>query len=392
MLELRDLPHKISQTVNEVFKEAVQIALQAPLRKLFRDLSKAEMKEILHQQMFESGSYQLQPEHVALYKALEASMDRDNKGEFFKATTKSRKRHRDDQDPPPPPPDLDQGKKKKHDSEASAAHQPQPQMSLTWKTTDTRDAPSSSSKQKTASQSEQPIEDIPIPDDHVPEEERPETPEPDWAVPLNDLREPENNLANAIAKSYKDPKENKLLRRIGDIGSFIKWYCRQIGKLKLGKADLEGPANKIDLVNPEGNQIVHDVSKPLPLGGPPDQIESEREYDVSEAYGISHWWFKRKEFYITRHNAHSDCRAVRSHMKIRSVISESDFKNLHPNDFEDMNIIIRKCVEDLQLGIESYQTKLNLKEPSWDAIDFLFKEDSTIVSKPRVVIYRDRNN
>nr|GEU40779.1 hypothetical protein [Tanacetum cinerariifolium] len=93
-------------------------------------------------------------------------------------------------------------------------------------------------------------------------------------------------------------------------------------------------------------------------------------------------------------------------------ISEADFKNLHPNDFEDLyllhlqghlnhlsvankvhlfnavnmwvkNIIIRKHVEDLQLGIESYQTTLNLTQPDWDASDFLFKEDYTIVSKPR---------
>ncbi|GJR24522.1 hypothetical protein Tco_0973049 [Tanacetum coccineum] len=56
------------------------------------------------------------------------------------------------------------------------------------------------------------------------------------------------------------------------------------------------------------------------------------------------------------------------------------------------NIVIRKRVEELQLGIESYQTKLNLTEPSWDATDFLFKEDYTIISKPRAVIYRDRNN
>ncbi|GKE37339.1 hypothetical protein Tco_1460744 [Tanacetum coccineum] len=56
------------------------------------------------------------------------------------------------------------------------------------------------------------------------------------------------------------------------------------------------------------------------------------------------------------------------------------------------NIVIRKHVEDLQLGIESYQTKLNLTQPDWDASDFLFKEDYTIVSKPRTVIYRDRND
>ncbi|GJV12953.1 hypothetical protein Tco_1354494 [Tanacetum coccineum] len=280
------------------------------------------------------------------------------------------------------------------------------------------------------------------------------------------------------------------------MGSFIKWYCRQIWKSKLSKADLEGSTYKvvrafhsnnislqfqmeechllfidqIDLVNPEGNRIVPDVSKPLPLGGPPGQvtiqtqyffnkdleflipgnkerrnalsisklkaayypdfrleelvpslwIESEQEYDIRTAYGISHWWFKQKELYITRHSAPSDRRAVRSHMKILSVVSlktysrygytylkeiilrmtdyneykfsESDFNNLHPNDFEDMNIVIRKHVEDLQLGIKSYQTKLNLTEPSWDATNFLFKEDYTIVSKTRAVIYRDRNN
>ncbi|GJW76539.1 hypothetical protein Tco_0138221 [Tanacetum coccineum] len=51
-----------------------------------------------------------------------------------------------------------------------------------------------------------------------------------------------------------------------------------------------------------------------------------------------------------------------------------------PNDFK----------EDLR--IESYQTKLNLKRPNWDATDYFFKEDYTIVPKPRAVIYRDRND
>ncbi|GKA52404.1 putative reverse transcriptase domain-containing protein [Tanacetum coccineum] len=49
-------------------------------------------------------------------------------------------------------------------------------------------------------------------------------------------------------------------------------------------------------------------------------------------------------------------------------------------------------VGDLQLGIESYQTKINLERPNWDATDYFFKEDYTIVPKPRAVIYRDRND
>ncbi|GJU32111.1 hypothetical protein Tco_1175700 [Tanacetum coccineum] len=47
------------------------------------------------------------------------------------------------------------------------------------------------------------------------------------------------------SKPIKIQRKNKLLRKTGDIGSFIKWYCKQIGKSKLVKADLEGPAYKL---------------------------------------------------------------------------------------------------------------------------------------------------
>ncbi|GKA24924.1 hypothetical protein Tco_0710957, partial [Tanacetum coccineum] len=258
--------------------------------------------------------------------------------------------------------------------------------------------------------------------------------------------------------------------------------------------------DKVDLSNPEGHRIPQNINVPLPLGGPPGQVtiqpqfffnkdldylltgdkerkialsisklkaaryldfglleelvpslwvESERDYDISAAYGITHWWFRRKEFYINKHSEPSDREAVRSQMRILSVIrvktfekygynylreiilrradykeykiSEKDFKNLHPNDFEDLyllniqdklnhlsksdkihlhtavnmwirNLVIRNRVGDLQLGIESYQTKLNLERPNWDATDYFFKEDYTIVPKPRAVIYRDRND
>ncbi|GJU25144.1 retrovirus-related pol polyprotein from transposon TNT 1-94 [Tanacetum coccineum] len=49
------------------------------------------------------------------------------------------------------------------------------------------------------------------------------------------------------------------------------------------------------------------------------------------------------------------------------------------------NLVIRNRVGDLQLGIESYQTKINLERPNWDAANYYFKEDYTIVPKPRAV-------
>ncbi|GJU33894.1 hypothetical protein Tco_1182248 [Tanacetum coccineum] len=387
------------------------------------DLSEFEMKEILHDQMFESGSYKSHPEHTTLYEALEPSMDRKNREESNEEMSKSQ-------------------------------------------------APSSSSNKKSTSPSEQPIDDIPIPDDvhlseledtnvgHLPKIKT----RPDWLKPVLEDDTPET------------PKPD--------------WY---IGKSKLVKADLEGPAYKlvrpfhknsislqfqieechllltdqIDLVNPKGNWVVPDVSKPLPLGGLPGDkerrnslsisklkaayypdirlkefvpslwIESECDYNISAAYGISHWWFKRKEFYITRHSAPSDRYTVQSHMSILSVvslkifsrygytylreivlrgadykkykISEVDFKNLDLNDFEDLyllhlqgrlnhlsgadkvhlfnavnlwirNIVIRQRMEDLQLGIKSYQIKLNLTQPICVGIKSLLNAASIIVA------------
>ncbi|GJY92399.1 hypothetical protein Tco_0508181, partial [Tanacetum coccineum] len=148
--------------------------------------------------------------------------------------------------------------------------------------------------------------------------------------------------------------------------------------------------NKVDLSNPEGHQILRNIYEPLPLGGPPGQVtiqpqfffnkdldylltgdkerrialsisklkaaryldfgleelvpslwvESEREYDISAVYGITHWWFRRKEFYINKHSEPSDREAVRSQMRILSVISvKKRILEFFINDFEDLNLI-----------------------------------------------------
>nr|GEV02336.1 hypothetical protein [Tanacetum cinerariifolium] len=49
-------------------------------------------------------------------------------------------------------------------------------------------------------------------------------------------------------------------------------------------------------------------------------------------------------------------------------------------------------VEDLQLGIESYQTQLNLTKPGWDAKGFEFKHDYTITESPQAVRFPVNNN
>ncbi|GKD08523.1 hypothetical protein Tco_1188208 [Tanacetum coccineum] len=212
--------------------------------------------------------------------------------------------------------------------------------------------------------------------------------------------------------------------------------------------------DQVDLVNTKGHRPVPDMSKPLPLGGPPGHITIQPQFFFNKdlEYLISGDTASRDALLISKLKAanYPDFRLEElvpslSHMQILSVvslkkfkrysyafmkeivirganykeykISEAGFKNLHPNDFEDQyllhlqgklnhlpgsekvhlynavnmwirNIVIKQRVGDLQLGIESYQTKINLTQPNRDASNFLFKEDYTIVSKLRVIIYK----
>ncbi|GKB27748.1 hypothetical protein Tco_0867149 [Tanacetum coccineum] len=96
-------------------------------------------------------------------------------------------------------------------------------------------------------------------------------------------------------------------------------------------------------------------------------IEEECKYDIAAMYGISHWWFQRQRFYIDKHTSEGDRRAVRTHMRILSVviievfslygydymktvvlrradlneyiIAERDFKYLYPSNFEDLYLL-----------------------------------------------------
>nr|GEZ68205.1 hypothetical protein [Tanacetum cinerariifolium] len=99
---------------------------------------------------------------------------------------------------------TDQSKKKRHDSDVSVSEQPIDDISILddIHLSDSEDTNADHlPKIKTRLDWLKPI----------PEEETSETPKPDWIIPLNDLPKLENNWADAIAKSYQDPKENKFL-------------------------------------------------------------------------------------------------------------------------------------------------------------------------------------
>nr|GEU53319.1 hypothetical protein [Tanacetum cinerariifolium] len=192
------------------------------------ELPKADMKEILHQRMWETNSYQANKDNKNLYKSLEKLMVRDQTDQFLTDLAEARRK-----------------KKKRHDSPKNymglhliihlLLHRQQEGQShgsttpssskiaasaeyIAWTTSDTRFKPSLLSI----------LEDLHMDDDSAPdeqkplsEEDRPATPEPAWSIPSSDLPVPINNWASALASTYALPLKNSLLAQTGDMATFI---------------------------------------------------------------------------------------------------------------------------------------------------------------------------
>ncbi|GJS77811.1 hypothetical protein Tco_0727692 [Tanacetum coccineum] len=204
-------------------------------------------------------------------------------------------------------------------------------------------------------------------------------------------------------------------------------------------------SEQLDWTNPEGDRCPYDLSKPLPLQGPlghltilvefffnndleyltngikerkyatcvtktkaarydlkfiEDMIPNYRSptkvaYNKDPALGISHWGPKRQLFYRSQ-NAATSPHEVLSHMQILGVIHNlSGDEIVHLVNALCMftkSIFIKRRVEDVQLGVDSYQKKLNITKPHTQCEGISVKEPYTIFYKPSRVVYLNRNN
>nr|GEW04945.1 hypothetical protein [Tanacetum cinerariifolium] len=146
-------------------------------------------------------------------------------------------------------------------------------------------------------------------------------------------------------------------------------------------------------------------------------IEEPIGYDKHALWGVSHWRHKRQQFYGFAINWESS-RDVDDDKIYK--FKEGDFKRLRIQDIEDMllllvqgkltnltveerfaikvslrmftrSIVIHRHVEDLQLGVESYQKKLNLTKPDTYRSDLKRKEAYIAYSNPRGFIYQNKD-
>ncbi|GJZ86950.1 hypothetical protein Tco_0658560 [Tanacetum coccineum] len=170
-------------------------------------------------------------------------------------------------------------------------------------------------------------------------------------------------------------------------------------------------------------------------------------YDKFALWGISHWGKKRRQFYAfatTRESTrdvyskrriiavtkveivewqnykHLDWITVRRDDDILYKFKEGNFHRLRIQDIEDMllllvqgkltnlnveerlafnvslrmftrSVVIQRRVEDLQLGVESYQKKLNLTKPDTYRSNLRRRDAYTPYSDPRGFIYENKD-
>nr|GEY66577.1 hypothetical protein [Tanacetum cinerariifolium] len=176
-------------------------------------------------------------------------------------------------------------------------------------------------------------------------------------------------------------------------------------------------------------------------------IQQPIDYNRHALWGVSHWGRKRQQFYgyaVNRESAldvyskrriiaitelkimkwhnykHLDWISVRRDDDQIYKFKEGDFKRLRLQDIEDMllllvqgklsnltveerfafnvslrmftrSIVIQRRVEDLQLGVESYQKRLNLTKPDPYRPDLKRRKAYTAHSNPRGFIYQNKD-
>ncbi|GJT92128.1 hypothetical protein Tco_1080973 [Tanacetum coccineum] len=320
-LENLDIPHQVSKAVDGIVTDAVNWALQAPLRDRFRDLPEADMKEILCHRMWESNSCQAHEDHKKLYEFLKNSIWmmirlQTNRHTRLKPLTEDR------------------------------PATPEPAWSI-------------------------PSSDLTVPINN-------------WAFALKYTYAPplENSLLTQTGDmaAFMDWHNVSKPLPLGGLPGQVTiqsafFFNKDLEYLRYGRK-ISRPALSISKMKVA---YYPDVGLEQMV---PDQmwIKEECKYDIAAMYGISHWWFQRQRFYIDKHTSEGDRRAVRTYMCILSVIqievfslygydymkqivlcradlkeyiiTERDFKYLYPSDFEDLQLM------DQKLGDQTMRRRL----------------------------------
>ncbi|GJS75799.1 hypothetical protein Tco_0725680 [Tanacetum coccineum] len=214
----------------------------------------------------------------------------------------------------------------------------------------------------------------------------------------------------------------------GPTYDLVKGTCKSVVELEYHLEEVFKATNdRLDWHNPEGKPYPHDLSKPLPL------IQNERgrqvipwDYfinnDLEYLKGGSSSQKYTTSVTKTKAADYGQVKWIEDKVsRIWSLFREGDFKRLHRQDIKDMlllfvqnkltnlnleeryalnvalrmftrRIVIQECVEDLQLGVKSYQKKINLKKPDTYRSDLRRMTPYIAYPDIQVIIYEMNRN
>nr|GEV28905.1 hypothetical protein [Tanacetum cinerariifolium] len=271
--------------------------------------------------------------------------------------------------------------------------------------------------------------------------------ETDSRSSFNELMNTPLDFSNFLINQLKvDTLTPELL--VGPTYELMKGSCKSLIELKYHLEEVfKATTDQLDWINPEGQQYPHNLLKSLPLilnnrgrrvipfkhfinndleylcGG-----ASSRKYTTSITKTKAAYYGHIKRIIavielkiVEWHNyKHLDWITMRRVNDKLYKFKEGNFKRLRIQDTEDMllllvqgkltnltveerfafnvslrmfmrSIVIQRCVEDLQLGVKSYQTKLNLTKSDSYRFDLKRKEAYTTYSNPRGFIYQNKD-
>ncbi|GJY53794.1 hypothetical protein Tco_0445458 [Tanacetum coccineum] len=342
--------------------------------------------------MTKSKSFDKNPKHRALYHALIESILENENAIDKGVTDKLKKRKLDDADrDEDPPAGSDQGLKRRKTSKDVKPSKKFAQAEETMFEAGDTQLPHNLREDigKT--------DEIPIIKDDLKDwfqkPKRPLTPDPEWNTGKTVNDGPTQNWLSDLAKADQPPKMfNELMSTPIDFTAFA------MNRLQI--SDL----TKADLNNHEGYRYPFDLSKPLPL------LESRNHLIILADYFFNNdlAYLQGGSTDITYTTSLTKTKAAKydlqgienmvpmlwSPIKVsynrHALLGEAIMHLAAALRMFTRRIVIQKRVEDLQLGVESYQNKLNISRPLTHKAGISDLEPYIVYSNPQGVIYLDK--
>ncbi|GJV42077.1 hypothetical protein Tco_1420517 [Tanacetum coccineum] len=404
-----------------------------------------DQKTTLFQTMTNFKSFNRSPKQRALYHALIESILEDGDAMYEGVADKLKKRKQDDVDKDEgPSAGLDRGLKRRKQAK-TLNHLRRPKETV-FEAGNTQE-PHNQGQYMGNTDDQSNVKADPK-HDWFKEPERPPTPDSDWNLISTPI--------DFFAYVMKNLKINNLTQEhlVRLAFNLLKGTCRSHVELEYNfKKCYKAVTNRLDWNYPEAKEYLFDLSKPLPLimnqgrqVVPVDYfINNDLEYlrggSSSKKYTTSTTKIKAAKYDIPSIEdmvpsiiavtkvkvmewydyGYLEEIEVRREDQQLCKFKEGDFPRLHMHDIEDMlllwvqkklfnlerdvifdlgvalrmftrRIVILKWVEDLQLGVKSYQKKLNITKPETFRSDISNRTPYTAYRNPQGIIYVDKCN